>query len=252
MDPANYAAPGPCLLIDGNGGFVDTDGDGLNDCEEAFLHTNPRLVDTDGDHIPDLIEVLNGLDPLDPNDALEDSDGDGVRNIDEIRNHTNPHLVPPPGGDGALQYVYDVGSPVAQADGSNCYDFTVGNVQMLTTGRGTQSMLGRNRIMVYFLDGPTDQAVTLDAPKVACIDTRFVDGVVKAPANGIIHLTPADFRPLNCMSGTNCVAFDARLHCRDLTGETSVPDMMPHDSAIGDLPARDMAPGDLAAGAPDL
>ena len=40
----------------------DLDADGLNDCEEAMLGTEPSLVDTDGDGMPDGIEMkLAGL-----------------------------------------------------------------------------------------------------------------------------------------------------------------------------------------------
>jgi hypothetical protein len=43
---------------------VDADGDGLNDCEELLLSTNPLLADTDGDGLSDGREVLElGFDP---------------------------------------------------------------------------------------------------------------------------------------------------------------------------------------------
>src|ERR1017187_5463458 len=43
-----------------NDSTTDTDGDGLTDCEEAFLHTDPKNPDTDGDGIPDFLEVRMG------------------------------------------------------------------------------------------------------------------------------------------------------------------------------------------------
>src|SRR5262249_4884981 len=55
----------------------DSDGDGLRDCEEQFIQTDPRLFDTDGDRITDLQEILHGLNPLDANDAYGDAANDG-------------------------------------------------------------------------------------------------------------------------------------------------------------------------------
>ena len=52
----------------------DTDGDGLTDWQEVFLHgTDPRYADTDGDGKPDLSELAWGENPFDA-----DEDGDGV------------------------------------------------------------------------------------------------------------------------------------------------------------------------------
>jgi hypothetical protein len=67
---------------------IDSDGDGLSDCDESILHTDPQLVDSDGDGIPDYWEVLSGLNPLDPSDAEQDSDFDGIKNAEEVRRGT--------------------------------------------------------------------------------------------------------------------------------------------------------------------
>jgi len=59
-------------------GAGDSDGDGLSDWDEVFIHgTDPHRADTDGDGISDGAEVFVGADPL---DADEDDDGipDGV------------------------------------------------------------------------------------------------------------------------------------------------------------------------------
>jgi len=47
---------------------VDTDGDGLTDCEEADLGTDPSLEDTDGDGYTDGEETLGHTDPLESED----------------------------------------------------------------------------------------------------------------------------------------------------------------------------------------
>jgi hypothetical protein len=76
--------------------WIDTDGDGLTDGDEADAGTDPDNADTDGDGIEDGYEVLYGTDPLD-----EDTDGDGSEDGEEIENGTNP-LDEDTDGDGTL------------------------------------------------------------------------------------------------------------------------------------------------------
>jgi len=65
----------------------DTDGDGLNDCEELTYGTDPNVADTDGDGLSDGDEVhVYGTDPLDP-----DTDGDGLSDGVEVAYGTNPN-----------------------------------------------------------------------------------------------------------------------------------------------------------------
>jgi len=64
----------------------DSDGDGLNDVDEAALGTDPNLPDTDFDGLSDGAEVLTH----DTNPLLPDTDGDGVNDGDEILAGTDP------------------------------------------------------------------------------------------------------------------------------------------------------------------
>ncbi len=58
---------------------IDTDGDGLSDSFEIYLHsTDPGNADTDGDGISDGDEIQNGTNPL-----YADSDGDGMGDLAE-------------------------------------------------------------------------------------------------------------------------------------------------------------------------
>lgn len=61
--------------------FTDTDGDGLSDGSEIYVHlTNPDYADTDEDGLSDGAEVnAYGTNPLDT-----DSDGDGLQDEEEI------------------------------------------------------------------------------------------------------------------------------------------------------------------------
>jgi hypothetical protein len=52
-------------------GADDYDLDGLVNIEESNLGTNPKLADTDGDTFSDLVEMLDGSDPLDINSLPE-------------------------------------------------------------------------------------------------------------------------------------------------------------------------------------
>lgn len=61
---------------------ADTDLDGIGD------NADPD-TDVDGDGLSNLIEIANGLDPLNPNDANADFDSDGLTNAEEIASGTN-------------------------------------------------------------------------------------------------------------------------------------------------------------------
>lgn len=59
---------------------LDTDIDGLNQCEEVILGTDPYDFDTDGDTIPDSLEWLYGFNPLQSEKDI-DTSGDGTPNL---------------------------------------------------------------------------------------------------------------------------------------------------------------------------
>jgi hypothetical protein len=71
--------------------YPDTDGDGLNDQEEADRGTDPDNPDTDGGGLLDGYEVEHGFDPLSPADDTGDPDGDGLDNVGEQAAGTGPH-----------------------------------------------------------------------------------------------------------------------------------------------------------------
>ena len=67
--------------------FMDTDGDGLDDDEEAGLGTNPQAMDTDSDGLSDFDEVrIYKTNPIMP-----DTDGDGFLDGQEVAGGYNPN-----------------------------------------------------------------------------------------------------------------------------------------------------------------
>lgn len=98
----------------------DTDGDGLSDYDEIFVHgTDPLNPDTDGDGLSDGDEVnIHGTDPLDP-----DTDGDGLSDGDEVLIYGTDPLNPDSDGDGltdgeeVLEYFTDPLNPDTDGDG---------------------------------------------------------------------------------------------------------------------------------------
>jgi hypothetical protein len=120
----------------------DTDGDGISDCTERLLHTDPSNFDTDGDGIPDGLEFRFGLNPLDPTDALLDLDGDGWTDIRRI------HAGLPIGetinqayAGMALQYQQSTDSQTA----AGCLNYTVSQIPIAQTTTG-------NPIDLYFIE----------------------------------------------------------------------------------------------------
>jgi hypothetical protein len=68
---------------------LDTDHDGVTDCEECYYGTDELDNDTDGDGMPDGFEVEHGLDPL-THDADADHDLDGLSNLEEYLHRSDP------------------------------------------------------------------------------------------------------------------------------------------------------------------
>jgi hypothetical protein len=87
----------------------------------------------------------------------------------------------------------------------------VRHIKLLTTGKGTSSRLGVNRVLLYFDEAPVDRALDPGRVRVACVDVRYVDGVLKSPSDGLVSFHETDFWPAE--------TFDQRKDCVDKTSE---------------------------------
>ncbi|MEW5850129.1 MAG: VWA domain-containing protein [Myxococcota bacterium] len=183
---------------------VDSDGDGLRDCEERFLGTRPKRVDTDFDGVPDTVEIwFDTLSSVD--DLAQDLDFDGSLNGDEIRWHSNPRS-----NDSARLsdqgYRYVVQDQGLQGT-RFCYHFNVGNIRLASTDAPEGERPGLNRIFVYITEVPLDDPGDVAQYRVGCVTARYIaEQDYKDPPDGKLTLTEADlYDPL---------AFDPEQHCR--------------------------------------
>ena len=199
---------------------VDSDCDGLTDCDEQIIGTNPRLADSDGDGIPDYIEWQLHTQPA-SGDMDEDPDSDGLINRQEVRLHMNP-LLADTGSLTVSGYRYQLqadGPPDDQ--GRQCYKFRVDNVSLAPTiefrpdggmilpdggiqfradggflfaDGGIGYGAGYNEIYVSFSQVPQDDpnGRTL-VTTYRTQDARYPVGGIKLPVDGVITIQPGDF-----------------------------------------------------------
>lgn len=196
FDPLDAAIPAiPC---DSSG---DLDGDGLHDCEEARLKTDPREVDTDGDAIDDRSEVLAGLDPLRP-DALTDSDFDGIANIDELLGGTNPRAEDAElfRTQRAKYVVNDLGRKAITPFGSNqvqdrrCYSVEASGLQLVTPQIASER--GVNQILIYAHERPEGLNGARPQTFVACFNARYSGESLKEPESGLVDASSEGWEAL--------------------------------------------------------
>ncbi len=151
-DPDHDGCNNGCEQTRGsNPTIADTDGDGLNDGQEAYTYnTDPTKPDTDGDGISDYDEVMGTLgevtDPrdgdsdddglndkeelvdnpihTDPNDA--DTDDDGLNDFEEVRTYNTDPTTPFTDGDGLTDaqevQAYGTDPNLADTDGDGLND----------------------------------------------------------------------------------------------------------------------------------
>jgi hypothetical protein len=193
---SGFDALDPSIPAISCGASSDLDGDGLLDCEEDFLETDPRHPDTDGDQLTDWIELMMGTDPL-VDDALADLDFDGVLNGDEILGATDPTNPDPERyrNDRIRYGLSDLGIrevtsfETGDTDLRHCYEFNVRNIELVVTPLIRER--GLNRILIYASEEPAQLGGARSITSVACFEAFYLGESVKNPESGVIDATEA-------------------------------------------------------------
>ena len=180
----------PNVLPDCDDPVVDTDGDGLRDCEEKLLASDRTLFDSDADGFPDQVEFRAGTNVI-FNDALDDLDLDGVSNAAELRGHSDVSA-----NDARvraeLSYRYRSIDLGATNDQRSCYDMRVTNVTLVNTrDRGLGP--GNNDIIVYFGQVPQGDLEGFGIFDAAQIRVQFLPPDRRIPDTAIFDLQENDF-----------------------------------------------------------
>lgn len=176
---------------------LDDDGDGLRNCEERFIGTNPRLFDSDGDGLPDDVEFRMGSNPV-VSDGLADPDFDHAVNDKEIKAHTDPQ-VDDVADFSRIAYRYAIvqrppGS-VATNKGQSCYDFSVENITLAPTLAAGGLVEGTNTVMVRAVAAPLDSPEDFGSERIACVRPRYRQSPeLKEPPTGQMTLPLSAFK----------------------------------------------------------
>jgi hypothetical protein len=174
----------------------DLDGDGLSECAERVLGTDPTLADSDADGIPDGQESRFRLDPLVADDPLTDTDSDGVPNVIEIRQRSSPTSPDLPYQSAEGYHVDALERRLAT--GEACYDFTISNIRLQETLSKTGGPLGTQRILLYFAEAPAgDTHGDFGHWRVACAGAQFSPPTLRLPSEGVVTFTDKNFISLD-------------------------------------------------------
>lgn len=185
---------------------VDTDCDGLLDCDEQIIGTNSLLTDSDDDGIPDSIEWQIGT-QASSRDLGQDPDIDGVDNGDELLLHTDP-LTVDTGKLASIGYRYHVekAGPLDEA-GRQCFNFRVDNIALAPTLADVRDAgnpdggaplyrrgAGYNDIFLSFSVKPGDDPTARTLVKTwRHNQSRYPVGGIKLPVDGLLTVGPDDF-----------------------------------------------------------
>lgn len=185
---------------------VDSDCDGLTDCDEQLIGSNARRIDTDDDGVPDSVEFKLSTNPA-SSDLEQDPDNDGVVNSLELRMHTDPRV-----SDAQKLsvngYRYEVKRKGGVDErGRQCWDLRVDNVLLANTLADIRDAgiddagvadyrrgAGYNDIFVSVSMKPGDDPTGRNLQRVFRHTlTRFPVGGVRSPPDGIIRVSDEDF-----------------------------------------------------------
>lgn len=167
---------------------VDTDNDGLSDCVENVLGTDPNNPDTDGDGIPDGLEVRAGTNPLDPNDGALDVDHDGMNAYSEIKAGT-PVFQTNDGVINSHAYVYQTNTSTGVNPITNqpqtCYEFIINNIPVVDVSNGNLVHLAVTETKYVPGTGNTTRVNTVDV----IVPNHIQPGVRVVVSGGVTNQT---------------------------------------------------------------
>lgn len=184
---------------------VDSDCDGLLDCDEQIIGTNSQRIDSDDDGIPDSVEWQMGTQPS-SKDLDQDPDNDGLPNGQEVSLHTDPALADSEQLS-TMGYRYQVVRKGAlDADGRQCFSFRVDNIALANTLPDTRDAgnpdggaplyrrgAGYNDVFLSVSMRPGDDPTGHTLMKVFRSGaTRFPVGGIRSPVDGVIHVNASD------------------------------------------------------------
>jgi Bacterial TSP3 repeat len=212
FDPLVPAQFKECLTL--TDPTADHDLDGLTDCEEAVLRTDPYLVDSDRDGVPDWVEVRLGSNPL-VDDRLIDSDMDGIPNGEEVIRGLDPWTND---SNRDLQYGYqyrtvDQGETI-RLEASPNEPFP--GVRIVSIKQGTSTvwalrLTGDRPARLAFLEGETVMPVGAeDDPSNTVALTASGDYTLVSPLGGQLKVTV----DLNALPAAGTPSTDARVILR--------------------------------------
>ncbi|MFY0525373.1 VWA domain-containing protein [Archangium gephyra] len=178
---------------------VDSDCDGLLDCDEQFIGTNSERVDSDRDGVPDGVEWLGGTQGASI-DLEQDPDNDGVSSRNELRMHMRPVEVDTANlSTDGYRYTMRAAGPPDEL-GRQCYDFRVDNVLLAPTQGDTDdagtvvSGAGYNDLYLSAAMVPADDPTARTLVRhFRFRGARYPLGGIKSPVDGVIRVTPEDF-----------------------------------------------------------
>jgi hypothetical protein len=178
--------------------FADVDRDGLHDCEEMALGTNPTHPDTDHDGMPDLQELTFGTNARGW-DFDSDFDKDTIPNGRELEWHLNP-ILQQSDQDARARYRYDRPEISQTIDGRSCFEFSVRRIQLAYTQRNMDlpvafDGVGFNEIRLYLLENMADNLSGAPLIRTACVRAQYIPPTLKVPSSGEVVLPREELLP---------------------------------------------------------
>ena len=185
---------------------VDSDCDGLTDCDESIIGTNATRADSDDDGVPDSVEFKLGTQPASP-DLDQDPDNDHLVNREELAMHTDP-LVFDSDHLSAVGYRLTVDKDGGlDAQGRQCFTFELSNISLANTLADTRDagnpdggeplyrrLAGYNDLFLSISMRPGDDPTGHTSLRTfRHTSSRFPVEGIRSPHDGRITVGPDDF-----------------------------------------------------------